>query len=175
MCRKRRFVSGLERLGSLEIDEDLVFERRQWAVQRVGWVVMLLILVAGLIGLLGPGPISHAQVSSGALAAEYERVVRKQAPSELHVRLEPGAAPEGEVALLIAQDYLDKVEIRHVLPEPSEMATAPDGTIFRFTVDAPDQPSEITFDIEPSEPGVARGQIGLLEGDGVTIEQVIFP
>ncbi len=79
------------------------------------------------------------------------------------------------MALLVAQDYLDKVEITHVLPEPSEMAAAPDGTIFRFQVEAPDQPSEITFDIEPSEPGVARGHIELLDGDGIAIEQVIFP
>lgn len=39
----------------LESEENLAFQERQWVVQRVAWVVVLALLVAGLLGLLGPG------------------------------------------------------------------------------------------------------------------------
>jgi hypothetical protein len=168
-------VPKMEQLGSLEIDEDLVFERRQWGVQRAGWVVILLILLAGVVGLLGPGPISNAEATSGALTVEYERVIRKQAPTELHVRLAPGAAPNGEVALFLEQTYLAKVGVSNVIPEPSEMEAAADGVLFRFLVVQTDQPAEIAFAIEASEPGMARGRLGLVDGAEVTIDQLILP
>jgi hypothetical protein len=174
-CRKRWLVPKIERLGSLEIDEDLIFERRQWGVQRAGWVVILLIVLAGLVGLLGPGPVSTVKAVSGALTVEYERVVRKQAPTELHVRLAPGAAQDGEVALFLDQAYLAKVGINSVIPEPIEMEATADGVVFRFAIEQPEQPAEIVFAIEPSEPGMTQGRLGLLEGAELTIDQLIFP
>jgi hypothetical protein len=175
MCRKRWCVSQLERLHSLEIDEDLVFERRQWVVQRAGWLVMLLILLAGLAGLLGSGPLNNVQASTGALDVEFERVIRTFAPSEVRVRLAPGAAQDGEVALLLSQDFLDMVDVTQVVPEPSEMEATAAGTVLRFAVASPEQPAEVTFTIEPAEPGLARGHLGLLHGESLAIDQTIVP
>ncbi len=46
---------SMKRVGDLEIDQDLAFERRQWSVQRVGWGVGALIIVAALLGCSAPG------------------------------------------------------------------------------------------------------------------------
>jgi hypothetical protein len=164
-----------QRVGSLEIDEDLDLERREWIVQRAGWIVVLLLLIAGLAGLLGPGPLSHVEASSGPLTVTYERFVHKRAPTELQVQLEPGAADDGEVAIWFDRAYLSKVAIDHVLPEPAETIVAADGVIYRFAVEDPEQVSEIVFDVAPAEPGIARGQIGLVESPGVAIAQFIYP
>ncbi len=48
-------MEQIPRVGDLDIEQDLDFERRQWHVQRVGWVVFLLILLAAFVGLLGTG------------------------------------------------------------------------------------------------------------------------
>jgi hypothetical protein len=168
-------LARFEQLGSLEIDEDLAFERREWAVQRVGWVVFLLILIAGLAGLLGPGPLSHVEASSGPLTVTYERFVRKRAPTELHFQLGPGAAPNGEVAIWLDQAYLAKLAIEHVAPEPAVTEAAADGLIFRFMIANPEQASEIVFDVAPAEPGMSRGRVGLVGGPDVTVNQVIYP
>lgn len=61
------------RKGGLEVSQDLNFQRREWVVQRVGWVVMAVLLVAALLGLFGPGPLSKsiAGSASGPVRAEY--------------------------------------------------------------------------------------------------------
>ena len=51
-------MTDLVRVGDLQIHQDLCQERREWKIQRVGWLLMALMLVAALAGLLGPGPLS---------------------------------------------------------------------------------------------------------------------
>jgi hypothetical protein len=115
----------LERVGSLEINQDLDFQRREWRLQWVAWGVVLLILVAGLAGLLGGGPLSNGQASAGPLAVNYERFVRKQAPARLELMVSPEAAVDGEVALWIGDGFLEKVNVAGVIPEPVAMEASP--------------------------------------------------
>jgi hypothetical protein len=52
----------LPRIGDLEIRQDLSFERRDWMMQRLGWAVIGLLILAGLTGLTGSsGPMTLAQ------------------------------------------------------------------------------------------------------------------
>ena len=53
------------RVGDLEIDQDLRFQKREWAFERASWVVMALVVLAGLLGLLGRGPMSDQTAVSG--------------------------------------------------------------------------------------------------------------
>ena len=165
----------MQRVGSLEIDQDLEFERRQWTVQRVGWVVFLLILIAGLLGLLGGGPLGHADASADPLTVGYERFVRKRAPTEIEVQIAPGAASGGEVGVWIERAYLEKFNIEQVIPEPAEMEAAADRIIFHFTVADAEQPSQIVFDLQPSEPGRLETRVGLVDGPEVRFSHFIYP
>jgi hypothetical protein len=165
----------MPRVGSLEIDQDLELELRQWSVQRVGWAVFLLILIAGLAGLLGGGPLGHAEASADPLTVGYERFARTRAATELEVHISPGAAPNGEVEIWLDRGYLDKVDIEVVLPQPSGMAAAADRIIFRFIVNDPAEPGEIIFDVQPSEPGRIEARLGLVDGPEVRFDQFIYP
>ena len=40
----------------LELETDESFQRNEWRIQRAGWIVWSLVIIAGLIGLLGSGP-----------------------------------------------------------------------------------------------------------------------
>jgi hypothetical protein len=168
-------VAKTTRVGSLEVGQDLAFQQREWKVQRAAWVVALLVLVAGFAGLLGGGPLSQTEASSGPLALEYDRFARKRAPTELRARLEPEVTSEGEFSLWLSETYLDKVDVNRVLPEPIEMAAASDRVVFRFLAANPGEPAEITFALEPSEPGLVHGNVGLVNGQDVGFDQVIFP
>ena len=46
--------------ADLAIREDMRHQRLEWAVERVGWAAVALVLVAALAGLLGHGPLSRA-------------------------------------------------------------------------------------------------------------------
>ena len=84
----------------LEFEQDLSFQRREWSIQRAGWLVMATIVIAGLIGLFGAGPLSSANAEAGPLQLQYSRFERRHAPSELdrvakpsRVRLTRGQRP----------------------------------------------------------------------------------
>jgi hypothetical protein len=49
---------SLGRAGDLEVEQDLDFQQRTWALERAGWIVMLLIIAAALAGFFGGGPLS---------------------------------------------------------------------------------------------------------------------
>lgn len=64
--------------SSIEITEDLSFQRRAWIMQRVAWTIMLLLTIAALLGAFGRGTLSSARVTSpgSVMSAEYERFAR---------------------------------------------------------------------------------------------------
>lgn len=64
------------KVGDLEISQDLKVEQRQWRVERVSRVVLVLLVVAALLGLFGPGPLSWSRAEDGALSTEYQRFGR---------------------------------------------------------------------------------------------------
>ncbi len=165
----------MERVGSLEIDQDLAVERREWAAQRVGWVVILLILVAGLAGIWGVGPLSQATAASGGLTVHFERFARTRAESEMVVTLLHGSAVNGVAAIWLDRDYLESAAVQRVLPEPAGMAAMAGQVVYRFIVNESGQPVEVAFTVVPSGPGLARGSVGLVNGPEVSFSQVIYP
>lgn len=63
--------SGLEDIPS--------FHQRIWRLQRVGWIAMLLVALAGLVGLLGPGSWSRTRVEHPAgLRVEHTLFARAE-------------------------------------------------------------------------------------------------
>lgn len=51
------------------IDEDLTFQRRNWAAERAGWALMAAVVALGLAGLFGPGPLSRPVATAEGMAA----------------------------------------------------------------------------------------------------------
>lgn len=60
-------MGSTERVGDLELGQDLPFQRREWAVQRIAWAAMAAVLTAALLGLFGSGPVSDAVVETDEL------------------------------------------------------------------------------------------------------------
>ena len=110
-------TGGLSRVGDLELGQDLPFQRRTWLVQRVGWGVVLLLLLAAAAGLLGRGPLSEktARSADGALGVRYGRFVRHRAPTTVQLQLAPDVADQGQVRLWLDLRYLEGVTIENIL------------------------------------------------------------
>src|SRR5215213_3802507 len=86
-----------------DIAEDVLFQERTWAVQRIGWWAMGLLIVLALAGLFAAGPLSSTQTQdpTGALRAEYQRFLRLQAPSTLVLHVSPQPASGGTLSIRI--------------------------------------------------------------------------
>jgi hypothetical protein len=172
--RVRWAVAQTKQVGSLQIDQDLEYQRREWVFERVGWIIVALLLLAGLLGVFGGGPLSRDEITAGPLTLEYDRLARERAPAELQIETDAGAATDGQLALWLNRAFLDKVDVVSVIPEPVEMTMALDRVTYHFAVPA-DQPATIVFQLQPEEPGNVAGRLGLVDGEAVAFTQFIYP
>jgi hypothetical protein len=164
-------------MHDLEIDQDLEFQRRSWAVQRVGWGVMALCLILALAGILGSGPLSRQDVAlPGLLRVEYQRFTRYQTPETLTVRLEPPATRAAEVRLWLDREHFESAKIETITPPPVRVESAGDRLVYVFPMSRPGEPATITFMMQSERLGPTAGRIGLAGvGAFAPFRQFVYP
>ena len=165
------------RVGDLDIDQDLRFQKREWAFERISWVGMALFILAALLGLLGRGPMSDQIVTSpdGTLTVEYERFLNHRAATTLTVRVSSDVTVGGTFRLAVNLDYLRGVEIRQITPTPDHTETAEDRHLFVFRAAEPGRPTVVVFHLEPEGPVTLHGQISVPGGPPAAFDQVVYP
>jgi hypothetical protein len=159
----------------LEVSEDLRFQHRTWRVQRVGWVVLALIVLAALAGLSGPGPLSNREATTDDLKVEYERFVRHGAQTELQVSIDASALRSGQASISISRDYLDSFNLQHVTPSPVRVQAGEDALKYVFASETANGSIEATFELQPDEIGGHSVSIALDGGPPVSIKQFTYP
>jgi len=166
----------VQRIGDLDIDQDIAFQRKEWRVQRGAWLIAVLVLLLALSGLFGGGPLANASVSDTAnvLTVDHQRIDRMHSPSSISLKVIP-AGTQPTLELWIDNDYLDGLKIVSIRPEPSSMIPDGDRTIFAFELAGVDQPVTIGFGIEHTEIVAPRAEIGIIDGSSVTFRQVVLP
>ena len=88
------------------VGEDLRFQERWWIVERALWVVFLLVIAAGVSGILGRGGVfsrGYFAAPDGSCTVEYERVAHFGTPLRLILHFNPAGSsstisPSGWVA-----------------------------------------------------------------------------
>ena len=154
---------------SLEIDEDVAFQRKEWRFQRVGLAALFLFVLAALLGLTGMGgPLSRGEAgdSNGPLRVEYERFVRRGSSSKvtLHVH---GAT--GAIRFWVSAPYLEHVQIDSVAPAPDLESVETDRHIYGIRAGSPDV--SVTVNLRHEEAGRLEAEIGLVDGPSVRFTQ----
>ncbi len=176
--REITLVSGIQRVRDLEISQDLDFQRNSWTVERVGWVVMTLVVIAALLGLLGgDGPLATATAGDDIdpLQVHYRRFLRKHSPTQFQIDLQPGAVQGEEARIWIDREFLEGYEIRNIVPEPDSVEAGADRMIYVFTLDQASQPTTISFNVQAQQIGPAMGRVGLDGGQDVEFSQLVYP
>lgn len=159
--------------GTLEVPEDVAFARRAWRVQRAGWTVMALTLVAALAGVFGGGPLAHAEATAAGLHVEYERFCRNGGDARLELRVDAAGADGARV--WFAREYLERFELIEVLPQPERVDSSAD--IVRMTFSAPEGREEVTVLLRtrPRTIGRVEGALGVEGGGQVRFTQLSYP
>lgn len=170
-------MPGVQRVGDLEIDQDLDYQRPAWVWQRIGWGLIALSLLAALLGFFGTGPLSKATVrdEAGGLQMEHDHLVRYQSPTRLRVLLSAGAASQSKVRVWLSHRYIKNVQIPHITPEPESVEIGPDRLIYTFSARPADTPMTITFGVEPEKIGALSGNMGVEGGSSVAFSQFVYP
>lgn len=166
-----------ERVGDLEIPQDIRFEKRDWTFQRIGWIGMLLVALAALAGLLGPGPLTRmtAGQKDSALWVEYYRFERVEAPTDLKINIGPGAASGSELRLWIDRGYVENAEIEELSPEPNRYEAGPDRMIYIYGLADPSKATAIRVRFRGQQPGSREGKLGIEGGPEVSFGQFFYP
>lgn len=170
----------MDRVGDLEIDQDLTFQRRSWIVQRTGWTVMALLLVAAMLGVLGSGPLSKGTIEVPERGrVEYARFARYQTPDTLTVHLGHAATPQREVRLGVDRVFLDRSKIEAVMPPPLRVEGLADRLVYVFAMARTGEPLTITFVLQPQRLGLAHARLTLETAAGeptaVAFRQMVYP
>jgi hypothetical protein len=170
-------ASGLKRIGDIDINQDLAFQRTCWTAQRIGWIAMALLVLSALLGLFGRGLFSHTLIRDPSipLSVEYERFGRYQSPLTLRVHVNPGASAVGTVGLWFSQDFLRNVRIQSITPQPDRAELSPNGTVYIFGLAQRNQGGEAIVHFEPLIIGALSGKVGLTESHTIAFTQWIYP
>jgi hypothetical protein len=167
-------MSGLPRVGDLEIVQDLAHQKREWRFERAGWAVLAVLVALALLGLFGDGPLSERTLASadGQLRIEYDRFLRREAPATLRVHV--AARPSTEVRVWLGRDYLERVNRREISPLPQRVEEGPARHEYVFRLASADTPLTVVFRLTPESIGTLLGQIGIGEAR-LEFSQFVYP
>ena len=155
---------------TIEIDEDPAFQRKEWIAQRIGVGVLTLFLLAAVLGFTGiSGPFSHSETSdpSGTLRVEYERVVRRGAPSTLVLHFHGSKA--GQQSFWLSAEFFKSMDVESVVPDPEAVAAA--GDRYVYTVRTTGSDAAIAVRTRSTRVGWIDVDLGVVDGPSLRFRQ----
>jgi hypothetical protein len=163
-------MTRLERVGDIDVPQDVPYERKAYRVRQVVAVVFAAVLVAALLGLLGrSGPLSDATARGDGLAVGYERFLRVKSPTQLDVQIGAGGGP---TRIAISRALLDELQVDGSSAQPQQTSLRPDRVVYTFDQQPP---SQVTFVVEPQRAGRLRGTVYGPGGATVSFSQWVWP
>lgn len=168
-------MADRHQIGSLEIAEDIEFQRHEWRIERAGWFVFALILLGGLLGVFGSGVLSDIKATSGPLTLEFERYARQRAPTQLRLEVAPSAITGEFVPIWLDQALLDRIDVSRIEPEPIEVAASAERVVYRIASLDPTQPVVVTISYEPADLGWTEMRLGLVNGPAFAEQELVYP
>ena len=155
-----------------------MFQRKAWKVQRVGWMLMLLIAIAALSGAFGRGPLSSAHVGAegSVFRAEYERFLRLQAPAPLTLYVGSEAiGPDSTATVWLSEAWLAGMEVTSITPEPDKTTSGAGRVEYTFRITPSSRPARISFGLVNLRQGRIHGELGVERGPSYSISQFAYP
>lgn len=145
-------------------------------MQRVGWCVLVAVVVAALLGFFGgAGVFCSVSLRGGGpapLHVDYQRTGRLMAPTTLRVQF--AAEQSGEVALTISRNWVDDVHVEQVTPRPLRVVHLPGALRYEFAAD-PDVTFTASFHASFQRIGQLSCAVARPGGEAVRFTQFVYP
>lgn len=151
----------------LPVEDDISLHRKGWIIQRIGWVLMFVFLIAALLGLFGEGPLSRKKIKAGNITLEYERFCRYEHGIEIRLQSEG----ENIYTVSIPQKYLKSFRVGDIVPEPQKQTATPGYINYQFEGS---QNNVITFYVSPVQRSNVE-EVFRVNANSFTIKQTIYP
>jgi hypothetical protein len=135
------------------VGEDLEFQRKWWAFEKLVWTFFAVILLLALLGLFGRGWLARTEKhsSDGNLTLKYDRIQRTGTPSDLTVIFGPNAIRNGQVRLFLSESVINDLGAQRISPQPQTSSLGDGGITYTFP--ATGRPATVVISDQPSGPG----------------------
>jgi hypothetical protein len=162
----------------LEVGADDDWEERWPRLQRIAWMAIAIILLLGIGGLFGRGPVDHATAAApdGAFTVDYEPVVRFRTSSVITLHFSPELADDNSVVSIQGnRNLLAPPQILRSTPQPQVWKAGPDGPVMEFRVSRSDAEATIALDVEPGAVGFYLVEFAATNLKPVSLHQLVLP
>src|SRR4051794_38748262 len=166
--------SGLARQAEIDIGYDYEFEHKWGRFERGVWLAFSLLILAGLLGLFGRGPLNNVKRTlPDGTVLQYSRVVRFKSPSAMTFNL---PLQNGTATLQAGNAVVEKLGLQSLFPRPSQNLGSPQVGSFRFQAASPEAQSVfVQMTIQPSGIGPVTSTYSINGLTSVSIKQFIVP
>jgi hypothetical protein len=156
-------------MSRLEIAEDMEFQKRAWAFERVAFVGFLLVLLFVFLGGTGSGPFSTQSSRSlhGSITMEAPRAIRVGAKARITIAITaPSETSSDEIQeIAVSNEFLEHVHLFRTLPEPVAIEDQGHRSVLRFAFGGESRPRNVVLDFEALRPGRIDGTLGVQSGE----------
>ncbi|WP_428945377.1 hypothetical protein ACQK5W_04665 [Pantoea sp. FN060301] len=107
-----------ERSRHSPIQENMRWQRIEWAIQRAGYFLLFAIVILGACGLFSKGILSDTTITSanGLMQVDYERFGRRTSDMAMTIRIKP--QPADRFTLTLSGGEMDNFQIQSLQPQP---------------------------------------------------------
>jgi hypothetical protein len=161
----------------LEVDQDLRFQQRDWTFERAGWIGILAVITAALLGFLGRGVLSDRthEAADRSLQIEYGRFERHGAAALLEITLRRRAPGDSSVWLWIAEEYLDGVHLESIAPQPLTQRSVGEQTLYEIGLESGADSARVTVSFTPAKIGARDLRLGVAGAQPLDLSQFVYP
>ncbi len=154
----------------LEVGFDARFEAAWNRLERIGRWAMLAIVLAGLAGLLGAGPLDHRRVQVGGdVFVDYQPIARFGTATQITLHLPPDPTGHG-TTVRFSSTFFEPLGVRGMLPRAASETAVDGGTEAVFLGGGSD--ALVRLDGKPSRIGVIPLVVTI--GDAVAVHLSVF-
>lgn len=160
---------------TLDIRQNEKYQKAESRIERLGWVVLTLFIIAGLLGLVGSGPLSSSTATSdnGLVSVDYDRVIHHEADTLVTLRFSGAAVEDGAITAVISGSWVSGIDLQGISPETSEQRTVPNGVTLEWTVDESGE-TEAVLSFRAQEYGPLNLDVSV-GTDSVHLSQFVLP
>ncbi|HEX2022103.1 MAG TPA: hypothetical protein VHH36_05275 [Candidatus Thermoplasmatota archaeon] len=160
-------------MSHLKDSLDPAFLRRQWRVQRLGWLAMAAVVAATVLGLFGTSTLAYrvarVEADGATYEVEYPRVTRYQHADRLHLRVHaPGAAGDA-LRVAFSPSFVANAHVLSAFPEPDGGGAGPGGAVYEYKVEDWSTTVVVTFEYESLKAFAWEGSIQVTAGDAAPV------
>jgi hypothetical protein len=164
----------IRRIGDLELDEHIGFQRRSWRAQRIGQVIIVLFVLGGFFGLFGGGRLAKTTEHAGAAQIEYPRFLRAHSPVEIHLSLKQTRDAISPLSVTIDSTFFEVFGIEQISPQPVNQLLGEDALVYQFAR-TEEANAAITIRVKATKMGLRSATFRVGDQPPMQIRSFIFP